>query len=70
MMVRWSDEVQGGSNLKSVLSLISVDVKLVFVKLRANRQKTKDKLGPEIRVCNGPPPTTTHHHHHTTFFEL
>ena len=30
MMVRWSDEVQGGSNLKSVLSLTSVDVKLVF----------------------------------------
>ena len=29
-MVRWSDEVQGGSNLKSVLSLTSVDVKLVF----------------------------------------
>ena len=29
MIVRWSDEVQVGSNLKSILSLTLVDVKLV-----------------------------------------
>ena len=36
-----------------------------FVKLRANRQKTKDKLGPEIgSVMAWPTTTTTTHHHH------
>ena len=29
MIVRWSDEVQVGSNLKSILSLTLVDVKLI-----------------------------------------
>ena len=38
-----------------------------IVKLRANRQKTKDKLGPEIGFVMAWP---THHHHHITFFEL
>ena len=31
----------------------------LIVKLRANRQKTKDKLGPEIGVVMGWPTTTT-----------
>ena len=40
---------------------------LVIVKLRANRQKTKDKLGPEIGFVMAWP---THPRHHRTFFEL
>ena len=37
-----------------------------IVKLRANRQKTKDKLGPEIGSVMAWPTTP----HHATFFEL
>ena len=50
--------------------LVSAPVPLgLIVKLRANRQKTKDKLGPEIGSVMAWPTTTTTTHP-ITFFEL